>query len=101
MCKCIRSATDIERFPDIRESVDSLCRDGTDTTRPFSHIEWPRTLKRSLKVLLDTYTYSRGVSVPARTLKVRKIHSYNRGRDSMSKVGGFGVHKVGGYSHSF
>ena len=22
-----------------------------------------------------------------------------RGRDSMSKVGGLGVHKVGGYSH--
>ena len=24
-----------------------------------------------------------------------------RGRDSMSKVGGLGVHEVGGYSHSF
>ena len=31
----------------IRESVDSLCRDGTDTTRPLSHIEWLRTPKRS------------------------------------------------------
>ena len=30
----------------IRESVDSLCRDGTDTTRPFFHIEWLRTPKR-------------------------------------------------------
>ena len=24
-----------------------------------------------------------------------------RGRDSMSKVGGLGIHKVGSYSHSF
>ena len=30
-----------------------------------------------LQILLDTYTYSRGVFVPAKTLKVRKIHSYN------------------------
>ena len=26
---------------------------------------------------------------------------YNRGRDSMSKVGGLGVHKVVGYLYSF
>ena len=30
----------------IRESVDSLCRDGADRTRPFSKIEWLRTPKR-------------------------------------------------------
>ena len=33
----------------------------------------------------------------------RQLHvrvSYVRGRDSMSRVGGPGVHKVGGYSHS-
>ena len=62
----------------IRESVDSLCRDGADRTRPFSKIEWLRTPKRgSYKPFLDTYTYSTSDSVPAKTLKVRKIHSYN------------------------
>ena len=30
----------------IIESVDSICRDGSDTTRPFLHIELPRTPKR-------------------------------------------------------
>ena len=30
----------------ISESVDSLCRDGADRTRPFSKIEWLRTPKR-------------------------------------------------------
>ena len=30
----------------IRESVDSLCRDGADRTHPFSKIEWVRTPKR-------------------------------------------------------
>ena len=30
----------------IGESVDSLCRDGTDTTHVLSHIEWLRTPKR-------------------------------------------------------
>ena len=30
----------------IRESVDSLCRDGADRTRPFSKIEWLITPKR-------------------------------------------------------
>ena len=30
-----------------------------------------------LQTLLDTYTYSTSDSVPAKTLKVRKIHSYN------------------------
>ena len=32
---------------------------------------------RQLQALLDTYTYSTSDSVPAKTLKVRKIHSYN------------------------
>ena len=32
---------------------------------------------RQLQVLLDTYTYFTSVSVPAKTLKVRKIHSYS------------------------
>ena len=32
---------------------------------------------RQLQTLLDTYTYSTSDSVPAQTLKVRKIHSYN------------------------
>ena len=32
---------------------------------------------RQLQTLLDTYTYSTSDSVPAKTLKVRKIHSYN------------------------
>ena len=30
----------------IRESVDSLCRDGADTTRPLFKTEWLRTPKR-------------------------------------------------------
>ena len=32
---------------------------------------------RQLQTLLDTYTYSTSDSVPVKTLKVRKIHSYN------------------------
>ena len=32
---------------------------------------------RQLQTLLDTYTYSTSDSVSAKTLKVRKIHSYN------------------------
>ena len=32
---------------------------------------------RQLKTLLDTYTYSTSDSVPTKTLKVRKIYSYN------------------------
>ena len=32
---------------------------------------------RQLQALLDTYTYSTSDSLPAKTLKVRKIHSYN------------------------
>ena len=32
---------------------------------------------RQLQTLLDTYTYSTSDSVPAKTLEVRKIHSYN------------------------
>ena len=32
---------------------------------------------RQLQTLLDTYTYSTSDFVPAKTLKVRKIHSYN------------------------
>ena len=31
---------------------------------------------RQLQALLDIYTYSRSVSVPTKTPKVRKIHSY-------------------------
>ena len=37
---------DVEHFV-IRESVDSLCRDGADMARPFFHIEWLRTPKLS------------------------------------------------------
>ena len=33
-------------FDLIRESVDSLCRDSTDTTRPLFQTEWLRTPKR-------------------------------------------------------
>ena len=32
---------------------------------------------RQLQTLLDTYTYSTSDSVPAKTLEVRNIHSYN------------------------
>ena len=65
-------------------TVDSLRRGGTDyvvmaltrhTHFPYRMAQNSQT--RQLQVLLDTYTYSRSVSVPAKTLKVRKIHSYN------------------------
>ena len=60
----------------IRESVDSLCRDRQDTPI-FQNRMAQNSQTRQLQTLLDTYTYSTSDSVPAKTLKVRKIHSYN------------------------
>ena len=34
------------KVKNIRESVDSLCRDGADTTHPLFQTEWLRTPKR-------------------------------------------------------
>ena len=44
---------------------------------------------RQLQALLDTYTYSTSDSVPAKTLKVRKIHSYNDLRNLPHPLFGF------------
>ena len=58
-------------FLHISELVDSLCRDGTDTTHPFSHIEWLRTPKHGSYKPFQTHTHTMSVSVPAKTLKYR------------------------------
>ena len=59
----------------IRESVDCLCRHDTPI---FPYRMDQNSQTQHLQVLLDTYTYFRSVSVPAKTLKVCKIHSYNQ-----------------------
>ena len=62
----------------IRELVDSLCRDGTDTTRPFSRCRMAQTCQTwQLQALSDTCTNSVSVPVPAKALKVHEIHGYN------------------------
>ena len=66
-------------LPNVIELVDSICRDGTDTTYLFFHIEWRRTPKHSsyMPFWTHTRTLSKCVSEPAKTLKVRKVDSYN------------------------
>ena len=55
---------------DIRESVDSLCRDGADRTRPFSKLEWPRTPKRGSYKPFWTHTRTlRAILYPLRPSK--------------------------------
>ena len=57
----------------IRESVDSLCRDGADRTRPFSKIEWPRTPKRGSYKPFWTHTRTlRVILYPLRPSKYVK-----------------------------
>ena len=69
----------------IRESVDSLCRDGADRTRPFSKIEWLRTPKRgsykpfwthtrTLRVILYPLRPSKYVKYTA-TMTYRSCHT--------------------------
>ena len=57
----------------IRESVDSLCRDGADRTRPFSKLEWPRTPKRGSYKPFWTHTRTlRVILYPLRPSKYVK-----------------------------
>ena len=57
----------------IRESVDSLCRDGADRTRPFSKIEWLRTPKRGSYKHFCTHTRTlRVILYPLRPSKYVK-----------------------------
>ena len=57
----------------IRESVDSLCRDGADRTRPFSKIEWLRTPKRASYKPFWTHTRTlRVILYPLRPSKYVK-----------------------------
>ena len=61
----------------IRESVDSMYGWRRQDTPIFQNRMAQNSQTRQLQTLLDTYTYSTNDSVPAKTLKVGKIHSYN------------------------
>ena len=76
----------------IRESVDSLCRDGADMTCPLFQTEWLRTQMQQLQAIIDTYTYSTSGFVPTKTHKVHKIHNYNDLQKLPNRTFGFFVH---------
>ena len=56
-------------------------------TFPYKTVQNSQT--RQLQALLDTYTYSTSASVPTKTLKVRKIHSYMTYRNGPTPFFGF------------
>ena len=61
----------------IRESVDSLCRDGADRTRPFSKIEWLRTPKRGKRGSYKPFwTHTRTLRVILYPLRHSKYVKY-------------------------
>ena len=79
----------------IRESVDSLCRDGADRTRPFSKQDWPRTPKRGSYKPFWTHTRTLRVILyllrPSKYVKYTATMTYGSCHTSLF---GFFVHHL-------